>query len=207
MHGLPNQSLQDFKDSVDYLVNLSPEHISCYSLILHDDIFKNLPTEVDEREMYYYARKKLKENGYEHYEISNFAKDGKFSKHNLAYWNQDEYVGFGAGASSYINKMRYTNLENIEEYISKINNNESVNVIEEVQSLEDTINEYMILKLRLIKGLNIKETNEKFKTDILKKYKEKLEKLEKLKLINIDENIYLTDKGLDLANIVWEEFV
>lgn len=207
MHGLPSQSLQDFKDSVDYLIKLSPEHISCYSLILHNDIFKNLPPEEEEREMYYYARRKLKENNYEHYEISNFAKDGKNSKHNLVYWNQDEYIGFGAGASSYLEKTRYTNIGNIEEYIKKINNNESVNIIEEIQNFEDIVNEYMILKLRLIKGLNIEETNKKFKIDILKKYKEKLEKLERLKLINIDENIYLTNKGMDLANIVWEEFV
>ena len=77
MHGLPNQTLNDFKESVDYLVDLNPEHISCYSLILHNNIFKNLPDDETEREMYYYAKSKLKENGYEHYEISNFAKNRK----------------------------------------------------------------------------------------------------------------------------------
>ena len=207
MHGLPNQSVQDFKDSVDYLVKLGPDHISCYSLILHNDVFKNLPTEEDERKMYYYAKEKLKESGYIHYEISNFAKSGKESKHNLVYWNQEEYVGVGAGASSYLNGERYTNVPSIEEYIKRINRGESVNIIEEKQNSEDKLNEYMILKLRLIKGVNIKETNEKFKTDIVKKYEKSLEKLKKLGLIKIDENIYLTDKGLDLANIVWEEFV
>lgn len=207
MHGLPNQSVQDFKDSVDYLVKLGPEHISCYSLILHNDVFKNLPTEEDERKMYYYAKEKLKESRYIHYEISNFAKSGKESKHNLVYWNQEEYVGVGAGASSYLNGERYTNVSSIEEYIKRINRGESVNIIEEKQNSEDKLNEYMILKLRLIKGVNIKETNEKFKTDIVKKYEKSLEKLKKLGLIKIDENIYLTDKGLDLANIVWEEFV
>ena len=80
MHGLPRQNLQDFKDSVDYLVTLHPEHISCYSLILHDTIFQNLPSEEEERSMYYYAKDKLKEKGYLHYEISNFAKEGKESK-------------------------------------------------------------------------------------------------------------------------------
>lgn len=207
MHGLPNQSVQNFKDSVDYLVKLGPEHISCYSLILHNDVFKNLPIENDERKMYYYAKEKLKERGYIHYEISNFAKSGKESKHNLVYWNQEEYVGVGAGASSYLNGERYTNIASIEEYIKRINRGESVNIIEEKQNSEDKLNEYMILKLRLIKGVNIKEANEKFKTDIVKKYEKSLEKLKKLGLIKIDENIYLTDKGLDLANIVWEEFI
>lgn len=207
MHGLPNQSVQEFKDSVDYLVKLGPEHISCYSLILHNDIFKNLPTEEDERKMYYCAKEKLKESGYIHYEISNFAKSGKESKHNLVYWNQEEYIGVGAGASSYLNGERYTNVASIEEYIKRINRGESVNIIEEKQNSEDKLNEYMILKLRLIKGVNIKEANEKFKTDIVKKYEKSLEKLQKLGLIKIDENIYLTDKGLDLANIVWEEFI
>lgn len=207
MHGLPNQSVQDFKDSVDYLVKLGPEHISCYSLILHNDIFKNLPTEEDERKMYYYAKEKLRERGYIHYEISNFAKSGKESKHNLVYWNQEEYIGVGAGASSYLNGERYTNVASIGEYIKRINRDESVNITEEKQNLEDKLNEYMILKLRLIKGVNIKEANEKFKTDIVKKYEKSLEKLKKLGLIKIDENIYLTDKGLDLANIVWEEFI
>ena len=207
MHGLPNQSVQDFKDSVDYLVKLGPDHISCYSLILHNDIFKNLPTEEDERKMYYYAKEKLRERGYIHYEISNFAKSGKESKHNLVYWNQEEYIGVGAGASSYLNGERYTNVASIEEYIKRINRDESVNITEEKQNLEDKLNEYMILKLRLIKGVNIKEANEKFKTDIVKKYEKSLEKLQKLGLIKIDENIYFTDKGLDLANIVWEEFI
>ena len=157
--------------------------------------------------MYYYAKEKLRESGYIHYEISNFAKSGKESKHNLVYWNQEEYIGVGAGASSYLNGERYTNVASIEEYIKRINRDESVNITEEKQNLEDKLNEYMILKLRLIKGVNIKEANEKFKTDIVKKYEKSLEKLQKLGLIKIDENIYFTDKGLDLANIVWEEFI
>ena len=130
MHGLPNQKLTDFKESVDYLVKLNPEHISCYSLILHDNIFKNLPEDEEEREMYYYAKNELTKNGYEHYEISNFAKAGKKSNHNLVYWNQEEYIGVGAGASSYMDNKRYTNIGGIEEYIERINNNESVNIIE-----------------------------------------------------------------------------
>ena len=134
-------------------------------------------------------------------------KIGKESRHNLVYWNSKEYIGVGAGASSYLNSKRFTNVLSIEEYIERINNNESVNIIEEELTKEDKIKEFIILKLRLIKGLNIKEINEKFNIDIEKMYKANLEKLKKLGLINIDENIYLTSKGLDLANIVWEEFI
>lgn len=207
MHGLPNQKLKDFKESVDYLVKLNPEHISCYSLILHGNIFENLPSDEEEREMYYYAKNELKKNGYEHYEISNFAKEGKKSNHNLVYWNQEEYIGVGAGASSYINNKRYTNIGGLEEYIKRINDGESVNIIEEEQTNEDKLKEYIILQLRLIKGLNIEKTNKKFNVELLKKYEKQIEKLKKLNLIEVNENIYLTEKGLDLANVVWEEFI
>lgn len=207
MHGLPNQTLEDFKESVDYLIKLNPEHISCYSLILHNDIFKNVPSDEFEREMYYYAKDKLKENGYEHYEISNFAKEGKKSKHNLVYWNQEEYIGVGAGASSYIDGKRYTNIGGLEEYIKRINHGESVKIIEEIQSEGDKLKEYIILQLRLIEGLNIEKTNKKFNIDVLEIYKKQIEKLKKLNLIRVNENISLTDKGLDLANLVWEEFI
>ncbi len=207
MHGLPNQTLKDFKESVNYLVKLNPEHISCYSLILHDVVFQNLPSDEEERNMYYYAKDALKQNGWNHYEISNFAKPGKESKHNLVYWNQEEYRGFGAGASSYIDGKRFTNVASLEEYIHKIQKKEIAYIIEEEQDLESKIKEYMILKLRLISGVNIEEAKQKFHIDILKKFQTQLEKLQKQGLIQIDSHIYLTDKGLDLANIVWEEFV
>lgn len=129
------------------------------------------------------------------------------SNHNLAYWKQIEYYGFGAGASSYIDEKRYTNISDIRKYIEKINAGEDVKILEEVQDFESKLNEYMMLGLRIIDGVNIKEVNEKFGVNVLKKYKESLEKLEYLGLIKIDENIALTKKGLDLANIVWEEFV
>ncbi len=132
---------------------------------------------------------------------------GKESKHNLVYWNQEEYLGFGAGASSYQNGKRFTNVSNLKEYIQKINQHEMVNKIEEEQDEEMKLKEYIILKLRLIKGFSIEEINQKFQIDVLNKYKEIFEKLTKLNLITIDKNIYLTDKGLDLANVVWEEFV
>lgn len=224
MFGLPTQTLDNFKESVEYLIQLKPEHISAYSLILHHDIFSHLPSEEEERAMYHYLIDRMKEAGYIHYEISNFALKGYESKHNMAYWKQREYYGFGAGASSYLDNKRYTNVKNIQQYISRMNHEESplhtnehtldgqgtfldIKILEETLNEDSKLNEYMMLGLRLINGININETNEKFHTNILEKYKESLDKLKRYKLIKVDENIELTKKGLDLANIVWEEFV
>lgn len=204
MFGLPNQTLKDVEESLDFIIKINPEHVSCYSLILHEKIFNNLPEDEEEREMYYLIMNKLKEAGYVHYEISNFAKPGYESKHNLVYWNQGEYVGAGAGASSYIDKTRYTNVANINKYIA----NYQDRIIEEVQDSEAQEREYIILKLRLIDGIDIKEMNEKFNINVSEKYKEQIEKMEKLELLECTgEHIRLTKKGFDLANIVWEEFL
>ena len=204
MFGLPDQTLKDVEESLDFIIKINPEHVSCYSLILHENIFNNLPEDEEEREMYYLIINKLKEAGYEHYEISNFAKPGYESKHNLVYWNQGEYVGAGAGASSYIDNKRYTNVANINKYIA----NYEDRTIEEVQNEDDKEREYIILKLRLIDGINIEEMNEKFNINVCEKYKEQIEKMEKLELLEIiNGKIRLTSKGLDLANIVWEEFL
>lgn len=216
MFGLPDQDLDIFKESIEYLIKLNPEHISSYSLILHEKIFSNLPNDEEEREMYHYLVKRLKEAGYKHYEISNFSKKGFESKHNMAYWKQKEYYGFGAGASSYLDGKRCTNILNLNEYIEKIKSGKEVSIVEEEESLDSKINEYMMLGLRLIDGINIKEVNEKFGIDVLERYKESLSKLINLGLIELQHSdrdfgakgyIVLTAKGLDLANVVWEEFV
>ena len=212
MFGLPNQTLKEVENSLDYLIKINPEHISCYSLILHNDIFKNLPSDEEEREMYYLTIKKLTEAGYVHYEISNFAKPNKESKHNLCYWNQEEYAGVGAGASSYMNGKRYTNELNIEKYIKKVNKNEQWYEIEEIQDENAKIREYMILRLRLLEGVNAQEFFEKFGIDVCEKFEKEIKRMQEkdlLKVIEIpgDGSIVLTKKGLDFANIVWEEFV
>ena len=221
MFGLPGQTIDDVKNDLDYLIKLNPEHISCYSLIVHDelvdkhpDAFKDLPKDETEREMYYLICNRLKEIGYEQYEISNFAKPSFESKHNLCYWNQDEYYGIGAGASSYINNVRYKNIDNIKEYIMAVNNQnvsaiiDRYQIVEEIQTPETKLKEYMILRLRLIKGVSVEEAKEKFKENILEVFAKEIEKLQNLELIEKEEKyIRLTSKGLDLANIVWEEFI
>lgn len=212
MFGLPNQTLRDVEESLKYLIDIKPTHISCYSLILHENIFKNLPSDEEEREMYYLTRQILENSGFEQYEISNFSKKGYESKHNLAYWNQEEYIGIGAGASSYYNGERYTNERNIEKYISKINNEEEIRNVEEIENEESKLREYIILKLRLTEGVCIEDGNEKFGVQIQELFMDKIDKLQKLELIVIElinnkTYMKLTRRGMDLANQVWEEFI
>ncbi len=212
MIALPNQTIQDIKENLEKIIKLNPEHISVYSLILEEGTpFYNkynenkikLPDEKLERNMYWYVKNTLENNGYIHYEISNFSKKGFESKHNMNCWNQEEYFGFGVAAHSYNNKTRYSNTNSIEEYIKGSNK-----IIHEKQTLEDMQKEYMLLGLRKIEGINIQKFKNKFAQNPIFIFKEQLSKLVDEELIVIDGNeIKLTNKGLDLANIVWEEFV
>ncbi|MBR0427044.1 MAG: oxygen-independent coproporphyrinogen III oxidase [Clostridia bacterium] len=219
MLGLPNQSIADLKDSLEKICKLNPEHISVYSLIVEDDtpIQKlidtgklELPDEEAERQMYWYVKNFLELKGYKHYEISNFAKPGFESKHNLDCWNQKEYIGFGVAAYSYIDNKRFGNISNMEEYIKNCNtqNFEKNIITEEVQDKTQKMNEYMILGLRKIDGISIQEFERIFNENPIMLYRKELKKLYEEKLISIDgDRIKLSNKGLDLANLVWEEFV
>ena len=212
MIALPNQTIQDIKENLEKITKLNPEHISVYSLILEEGTpFYNkynenkikLPDEELERNMYWYVKNTLENNGYMHYEISNFSKKGFESKHNMNCWNQEEYLGFGVAAHSYNNRIRYSNTNSIEEYIKGSNK-----IIHEEQTLEDMQKEYMLLGLRKIEGINIQKFKNKFAQNPIFIFKEQLNKLVDEELIIVDGNeIKLTNKGLDLANIVWEEFV
>lgn len=219
MIGLPNQSIKDLKESLEKIIKLDPNHISVYSLIIEDGtpISKlldeekiKLPDEEIERQMYWYVKNKLELNGYNHYEISNFSKKGKESKHNLNCWKQKQYIGIGAAAHSYFKDIRYSNTNNIEEYIKNIkeNNIEKNRKIEEKQTIEDKKNEFMMLGFRMIEGVDIADFKAKFVDNPLYVYREKIKKLTDEGLIEVDlNNIKLTNKGLDLANVVFEEFI
>lgn len=212
MFGLPHQTLEDVKQSLSYLLSKQPDHISCYSLILHQPIFSDLPSEEEEREMYHEICHTLQQAGYEQYEISNFAKLGKASQHNLVYWNQEEYLGVGAGASSYVHGKRYTNVASIEEYCTCIREHKIPYTVEEVQGKEEEMREYMILRTRLLAGVQCKTFQAKFGQDPEIYFAKEIQKMQKWGLLEITEInrerwIRLTRKGLDLANLVWEEFV
>ena len=148
--------------------------------------------------------------GYNHYEISNFSKKGKESKHNLNCWNQEEYIGFGLAAHSYVDGIRFCNISNLEEYIENINKGDFYKNIEveERQTKEDKQKEFMILGFRKIEGVDISMFKEKYQENPLYLYRKELDKLVSEGLIEVDlNNIRLTNKGLDLANIVFEEFI
>lgn len=217
--GLPNQTFTDIKTEIEKIIYLQPNHISVYSLILEENTKLekmvstgklSLPEEELERHMYWYIKNTLELNGYNHYEISNFAKSGYESKHNLNCWNQKEYIGFGIGAHSYIDSIRFSNTEKLDKYLENIRNNEfdKNKIIHEIQ--DDTIKqkEYMLLGLRKIKGISIQEFENKFSSNPIFLFKNELNKLCKEELIKLDgDRIMLSSKGIDLANLVWEEFV
>ena len=219
MLALPNQTLKDIEESVEEIIKLNPKHISVYSLILEEetklyDMVERKEVElIDddlERNMYWSVKKKLEEAEYIHYEISNFSKKGYESKHNLNCWNQEEYIGFGVAAHSYMDKKRFYNIIDVEEYIKNIEeeNFEKNSFVEEIQKEEDIKKEYMMLGLRKIDGVSIQEFKNKFIENPLYVFNKELAKLVEEELVEVDlDRIKLTKKGLDLANLVWEEFV
>lgn len=213
MFALPEEDECGVAMQVSEIINLKPEHISIYSLIVEENTMIKerlekkeitLPTDEQERKMYWKIKELLEENGYTHYEISNYCMPGKNSKHNMDCWEQKEYLGFGTAAHSYFNKKRFSNPKTIEEYIENYNNK----TIEEEQTKEEMAKEYMMLGLRKIEGVSISAFERKFQINPLFYFRFEISKLVEEELIEIDlDNIKLTNKGLDLANIVWEEFV
>ncbi len=219
MIGLPNQSILDIKQSLEEVTNLNPNHISVYSLIVEEEtkiakMLENgeikLPDEDVERQMYWYVKNYLELHGYNHYEISNFSKKGYESKHNLDCWEQKEYIGFGLASHSYIDKIRFSNTENLDFYIKNCmeENFDKNKIIQERQDDFSVMQEYMLLGLRKIEGVSVQSFKNKFEENPIFIFKQELNKLVDENLIQINsDKIKLTNKGLDLANLVWEEFV
>lgn len=162
MYGIPNETFRDLKKDLKLFLKLSPEHISTYSLIIEEHTMckvredENIDPEV-EIKMYEYIRKKLKKKGYVHYEISNFSLPGKESKHNLVYWNNEEYYGFGLGAAGYTNGFRYENTHSMTDYINGKYKKE-----ESLISKSETMENEIMLGLRKIKGINLQEFYDKY---------------------------------------------
>ena len=219
MIGLPNQSIENVKESLKKILDLKPEHISVYSLILEEGtvLYKKvqnkefeLPTDEEERNMYWLVKETLEKHKYYQYEISNFAKPGFESKHNMDCWRQKEYIGVGVAASSFVEDKRYSNVADLNQYIFNIKEgtpNKNL-VLEEALNKENKMKEYMMLGLRKIEGVNITNFERLFEESPLIKFSKELEKLSKEGLVVvIDDNIKLTNKGIDLANLVWQEFI
>ena len=219
MIGLPAQRIGDVEKSLKSVLSFKPEHLSIYSLILEEgtELFEKVQShEIEmisdalEREMYWKVRNILEKYNYVQYEISNYARPGFESKHNMDCWSQKEYIGIGAAASSFLDNARYSNIHSIEDYISNIENgNYNRNLIlEETLNYESKMKEYMMLGLRKIEGVSITDFEKKFNQNPIIKYCKDLEELNKNGLISvIDDTIQLTSKGIDFANLVWQHFV
>ena len=217
MIGLPTQTLKDVKDSINKIIQKNPEHISIYSLILEENTklkelvdtnMLELPDENIEREMYWLVKNTLEKYGYEHYEISNFSKKGFESKHNTDCWKQKEYLAFGLAAHSYINNIRYSNTSNLSKYLQDNQNASNSREVEEIQDKQIKMNEFVILGLRMISGFSTRAFEEKFGEKFEEVYEYEVNKLINMDLIQYKgDNISLTNKGIDFANIVWSEFI
>ena len=165
--GLPNVSLKMLEKDIINILSLNPDHISCYSLTVHEHTVFHInqieePVEEFAYDAYKMINKLLEEHGYIHYEISNWAKPGKESKHNLTYWNNEKYYGVGLSASGYLDNVRYKNTSNFSKYISLINEIEK-----EIVTDKDNREYEIMLRLRTIYGLDLNAVDLKDKKDII----------------------------------------
>lgn len=205
MYALKDESMLDLERDIDFLLKLDVCHISTYSLIIeeHTKLFidgvSNIDEDLDFR-MYDFICNKLEDNGYIHYETSNFARHGFFSKHNLNYWDNMEYYGFGCGASGYIDGVRYDNTRSLTKYL----NGEFLG-FSEVLSLSDKISNEFILGFRKINGININDFNKKygniFKYDVVNRL------IKEGKLINDGCNIFINPIYIYISNTILVDFI
>ncbi|MCR8967456.1 radical SAM family heme chaperone HemW [Streptococcus zalophi] len=216
IYALPNQTMADVKENVAKALTLDIPHLSLYSLILENHtVFMNkmrrgklpLPTEDLEAEMFDYIIAEMENHGFEHYEISNFSKPGFQSQHNLMYWNNDEYYGCGAGASGYLDGIRYKNHGPIRHYLNAVEKGSS-RVTEEVLSLKEKIEEELFLGLRKKSGVSIKRFEEKFNLSFEEQYGDVVSKLYQDGLLKrTGDRVRMTKKGLFLGDSVAEKFI
>ena len=217
MFGLPNQSLNEWEETLREIISLEPAHISAYSLIIEEgtafyNLYENdklkLPTEEEERKMYHLAKKILEENGFNQYEISNYAKEGKECRHNLAYWNMDNWIGVGSAAASYINGKRIKNISSVEEYINSIK--DKGEAVEEIinNSKNDNMEEFMFMGLRKINGIDENEFKKRFSMNINDVYGEILNNyIDEGLLIRESGRIFLSEKGIEISNVIMADFL
>jgi oxygen-independent coproporphyrinogen-3 oxidase len=224
IYPLPGLTNNLLNESLDTILSIKQEynihHISIYNLEVHENTkldflikegFYTLSDEDEEYDMKENIKNKLESNGFNRYEISNYSEKGYESIHNINYWTQGIYLGFGAAASSFFNGSRYTNTKDINDYINYyLNNDNTLPIIEEKDELNklDLMKEYVILNLRLKDGVNIQSFESKFKVKLLDIFGEEIKKMVNNTLLQVSKtNVYLTDKGKDIANVVWQEFI
>jgi oxygen-independent coproporphyrinogen-3 oxidase len=210
MYGLPNQNKQIWENTLNQATELNIKHISTYGLKIEEGtIFgkntpPNLPDEDMSATMYTDMIDILKNKGFNHYEISNFALSGFESKHNLAYWHNEEYFGIGLAAHGYVNGIRYANTENIENYI----NNPLAKCSEHKVNYQETLEEGIFLGLRLIEGINLEKFKTEYNINLLENYREIIKKHISNDLMDMKEGyLKLTQKGILISNSILADFI
>lgn len=215
MAALPGQTIASYEKTLRTVCELRPEHISAYSLILEEgtpffEQYAYLPddeeTEERDRQMYVLTKELLENYGYHRYEISNYAQPGKECRHNQVYWQRGNYLGLGIGAASLINNTRYHNASDLSRYIQA----GGLLPYEEVQSLsrQEQMEEFFFLGMRLTKGISRAEFKQLYGCPAEAVYGEVLKKNQKDGLLTVEEErISLTEKGLDLSNYVFAQFL
>lgn len=235
MSGLPGQTTEQFLDTLKIVTSFKPEHISCYSLILEEGtlFYEKMdsmvfPSEDEDRDMYAMTKQFLHEQGYERYEISNYAKKGKESRHNIGYWKRGEYLGLGLGAASHIQNIRFNNPANMEQYFAMVNSDILTDNADgsgrtgfclipgwendyeqvEILSVEDRIEEYMFLGLRMMCGINTEDFSHQFGKTVDDVYGSVLQSLISQQLITKNNQyVALTERGIDVSNYVFGQFL
>ncbi|WP_106448593.1 radical SAM family heme chaperone HemW [Trichococcus alkaliphilus] len=214
---LPNQTMADFEDSLKKALELDLPHYSIYALILENKtVFYNLmrqgklplPSEDTEADMYALAIETMSKNGRNQYEISNFALPGYESQHNLTYWKNESYFGFGAGAHGYIDGIRYHNHGPIQQYLAPLRENNLPIIRQQQLSKQEQMEEEMILGLRTMVGVSQKHFADKFQTPLLDQYAAVIADLVADGLLLVDgDRIRLTQRGVFLGNEVFRSFL
>lgn len=211
----PKQDQDVLRQDLEIACKLEIDHISYYSLILKEETYFDLwynqgkielfdPKE--ERDMYHKVVDRLVDHGFIHYEISSFAKEGFESRHNQKYWNLEDYIGLGMGAASNLGHTRYVNHRDFDDYFASLDKNEKPIMEEEVLSIETREKEYMMLNLRMMKGFEISEMNEKFSIDFEQKYAQVVNRNISRGILEInDGRLHFTDYGIDNGNIFFRD--
>ncbi len=217
MFGLPDQRIADLEQTLLRTVSLSPSHISLYSLqieegtpfhTLHHQGKLPLPSEDEELAMYKLAQEFLSKAGYKQYEVSNFAQPGRESRHNLTYWHNGAYYGFGAGAHGYIHGIRYANVKGIKEYIKCSNRGMRPVGEERAVTDEESMEDFLILGLRLLEGVSKERFFHRYRRSLDEVFGHVIKSLESRGLLLADEaRIKLTSQGLLFGNEVFAAFI
>lgn len=204
IYGLPNQTTENFIDDLKQATELNIQHISLYGLKIDEGCYfynnppQNLPSNDEQADMYLKAIEFLSPN-FKHYEISNF---GIPSQHNLNYWNNENYYGFGIAAHGYINNVRYSNFETIEEYIQNpTKHNEEISL-----SLQEQLEEAIFLGFRKMNGIDITKINNTYNIDFENKYRKILDKYNEY-FVKTPKGYSLNNEGILISNNILSEFL